>query len=488
MRSRQIVIRSCFRLIIPPQRSESTDKKERSRLKKKITQLGYEKQEIIDAQGAIAAGKAAKEKPAPAAAAAAVSAVSLEDMDESQLSNKQKRALQKLRKKQALEAEANKKNFLEPLDDGAGDEALAASLSNFNIVQRAVTGEASLAWENSRDIYVDRFSISTHKKVLFNNAELRVFHGNRYGLLGPNGQGKSTLLRCIAKGVLKIPKSIDLLMVDQEINADDTPAVEKVLQADTKRAAALALENTLLDEMEALGDTEADMKKAHELQGRLEEVNVELQAMDAERAEARARKILAGLGFDSAMQNRATRKFSGGWRMRISLARALFMKPTLLMLDEPTNHLDLNAVIWLDEYLSKWEQTLLVVSHDQDFLNNICTHIIHLEDQQLHYYKGTFDEFKKMHVQKRIQQEKAYMKQQKELKRAKKSGKSNKVASKEQKKKQELRKRKGKSKSKKGGRMAMDEDEAEENLADRELIARPRDYIVKFNFEVSLRV
>ena len=89
------------------------------------------------------------------------------------------------------------------------------------------------------------------------------------------------------------------------------------------------------------------------------------------------------------MQIRPTKYFSGGWRMRISLARALFIEPTLLMLDEPTNHLDLNAVIWLDDYLQKWKKTLLVVSHDQDFLNSVCEEIIHLDDKKLVVYKGT---------------------------------------------------------------------------------------------------
>lgn len=97
------------------------------------------------------------------------------------------------------------------------------------------------------------------------------------------------------------------------------------------------------------------------------------------------------LGFDGEMQMRATKYFSGGWRMRISLARALFIEPTLLMLDEPTNHLDLNAVIWLDDYLQRWKKTLLVVSHDQEFLNSVCQEVIHLEQKKLIVYKGNYD-------------------------------------------------------------------------------------------------
>jgi len=104
------------------------------------------------------------------------------------------------------------------------------------------------------------------------------------------------------------------------------------------------------------------------------------------------------VGFDGEMQMRATKYFSGGWRMRISLARALFIEPTLLMLDEPTNHLDLNAVIWLDDYLQRWKKTLLVVSHDQEFLNSVCQEIIHLEQKKLIVYKGNYDKYACMHL------------------------------------------------------------------------------------------
>ncbi len=112
---------------------------------------------------------------------------------------------------------------------------------------------------------------------------------------------------------------------------------------------------------------------------RLNAVYEELRAIGADQAEPKARRLLAGLGFNREMQDRATNKFSGGWRMRVSLARALFIEPTLLMLDEPTNHLDLNAVIWLDNYLQNWKKTLLIVSHDQSFLDNVCTDIVHLD-------------------------------------------------------------------------------------------------------------
>lgn len=197
-----------------------------------------------------------------------------------------------------------------------------------------------------------------------------------------------------------------------------------------------------------------------------------MEAIGAASAESRVRRILAGLGFTTEMQQRPVNHFSGGWRMRVSLARALFMEPTLLMLDEPTNHLDLNAVIWLDNYLQNWKKTLLVVSHDQYFLDSVCTDIIHLDQQKLYYYRGNYDQFKKMYVQKVKEQEKAYNKQQKQIKDLKASGQSRKQA-------EEKTKAAQGRKNKKGGRKGEIE---EDDLEQMELIKKPKEYVVKFSF------
>lgn len=333
----------------------------------------------------------------------------------------------------------------------------------FTVSQADKSQAKLLQMENAVDIKVDNFSISARGKDLFVNASLHITAGRRYGLVGPNGMGKTTLLKHISSRALNIPPNIDVLLCEQEVVADDTPAVESVLKADVKRTALLE-ELKKLEEQQEAGSTK--------ITERLKEVYEELRAIGADSAEPRARRILAGLGFSREMQERATKNFSGGWRMRVSLARALFMEPTLLLLDEPTNHLDLNAVIWLDNYLQGWKKTLLVVSHDQSFLDNVCTDVIHLDQQKLYYYRGNYSMFKKMFLQKRKEQIKEYEKQEKKLKEMKAHGKSSKTAERVQKealtRKQEKNRKKNPSN--------------DENAAPTELLKKPRDYIVKFNF------
>jgi ATP-binding cassette subfamily F protein 1 len=222
---------------------------------------------------------------------------------------------------------------------------------------------------------------------------------------------------------LNIPPNIDILICEQEVQADDESAIQVVLNADKRRL-------ELLDEEKAIL---AQKKPSKEELKRLNEIYDEMNALKTDAAEAKARRILAGLGFDAKMMERSTKNFSGGWRMRVSLAKALFMEPTLLLLDEPTNHLDLNAVIWLDNYLQHWKKTLLVVSHDQSFLDNICTDVIHLDMEKLFYYKGNYTQFKKMLIMKRKEQLKEFEKQERRIKEMKAGGVSTKKAQSKQK-------------------------------------------------------
>ncbi|CAI5740123.1 unnamed protein product [Peronospora farinosa] len=377
---------------------------------------------------------------------------SKKDKEGKRLSNKERKRIKEEQERQEREDEYHR--AANPMDG-----------AQFSVSQQAFTEDSN--WENATDIHIDNFSINAHNKLLYDNASLHINAGGKYGLVGPNGQGKTTILKMIALGELKIPPKIDCLYVEQEVVADDTRAVDAVLKADAERWALLEEEKHLLAELETKQDSALD--------DRLNEVYDQLSHMNASAAEARARRILFGLGFDSAMQEKVTKDFSGGWRMRISLAKALYVEPTLLMLDEPTNHLDLNAVIWLDDYLQKWKKTLLVVSHDADFLNSVCTEVLHLENKKIVHYKGNYDMFREMEKQKRKQMEKAWEKQQKQLRNLKASGKSSKKATEIVKKKREPGARASKKK-------ALTPDDAADASAAMDLLERPKEYIVQFSF------
>eukprot|EP00659_Diplonema_papillatum_P008484 gene8484-13093_t len=209
------------------------------------------------------------------------------------------------------------------------------------------------------EIRLNQVHISMGKSCLLKSADLIVLAGHRYGLIGRNGVGKTTLLRHIAEGELEgISPFLQILHIEQECMPSlDTP-IQVVLSADVER-------RNLMDE-------EAELVKGEdtpETGKRLAEIYARMDEVDAHSAEARASQILSGLSFTQEMMSMPTKSLSGGWRMRVSLARALFISPDILLLDEPTNHLDLHAVLWLENYLSTWEKTLIVVSHSRTFLN-----------------------------------------------------------------------------------------------------------------------
>ncbi|XP_021736797.1 ABC transporter F family member 4-like [Chenopodium quinoa] len=325
---------------------------------------------------------------------------------------------------------------------------------------------------NVKDITIENFSVSARGKELLKNASLKISHGKRYGLVGPNGMGKSTLLKLLAWRKIPVPKNIDVLLVEQEIVGDDRSALEAVVSAN-EELVRLRKEAASLQNVSSAEDGVNDDNGEDDAGERLAELYEQLNLLDADAAEAQASKILAGLGFTKDMQERPTKSFSGGWRMRISLARALFMQPTLLLLDEPTNHLDLRAVLWLEEYLCRWKKTLIVVSHDRDFLNTVCNEVIHLHDMKLHLYRGNFDDFESGYEQRRKEMNKKYEVYEKQLKAAKRAGNQ----AQQQKVKERAKFAAAKEVSKKKSKGKVDEDEAVQ-----EAPSKWRDYTVEFHF------
>ncbi|KAJ1527318.1 hypothetical protein ONE63_008835 [Megalurothrips usitatus] len=257
----------------------------------------------------------------------------------------------------------------------------------------------------TQDIRIENFDVAFGDRVLLQGADLVLSFGRRYGLVGRNGHGKTTLLRMISGGQLRIPSHFSILHVEQEVVGDDTPALQSVLECDTKREELLNREKEINAAVNA-GTATTGMTDE------LSEIYIALQTIEADKAPARASRILDGLGFNIEMQSRKTKEFSGGWRMRLALARALFSKPDLLLLDEPTNMLDIKAIIWLENYLQNWPTTLLVVSHDRNFLDTVPTDIIHLYAQRLESYRGNYEQFDKTKSEKLKNQQREWEAQQ----------------------------------------------------------------------------
>nr|CAH8825822.1 unnamed protein product [Trichobilharzia regenti]CAH8825825.1 unnamed protein product [Trichobilharzia regenti] len=253
-------------------------------------------------------------------------------------------------------------------------------LSERVAAHRSVTGVLA-SHPEARDVQFSNLSVSFHGKVLLADTRLELNNGRRYGLIGPNGCGKSTLLAVIANGELAIPPHIDIFLLQREMAPSNKTALQCVMEVDKERVR--------LEEEAALLST-SDEPEASE---RLLEVYDRLEHLDADKAEPKAAELLHGLGFTAEMQKKEVRHFSGGWRMRIALARALFVRPALLLLDEPTNHLDLNACVWLERQLVNYPRCLVVISHSQDFLNGVCNHIVLMNKQKLSYFGGNYDQY-----------------------------------------------------------------------------------------------
>ncbi|KAG4138253.1 hypothetical protein ERO13_D07G123500v2 [Gossypium hirsutum] len=399
--------------------------------------------------------------------------------EEQTQSNRQERLSLKPLDTSISEKELKKREKKEMLATQAAElakqEALKDDHDAFTVVigsRASVLDGEDDADANVKDITIDNFSVSARGKELLKNASVKISHGKRYGLVGPNGMGKSTLLKLLAWRKIPVPKNIDVLLVEQEVVGDDRTALQAVVSANEElfrlREEVAALQNSSASNGEDENDLNGD-----DAGERLAELYEKLQILGSDAAEAQASKILAGLGFTKAMQGRPTRSFSGGWRMRISLARALFVQPTLLLLDEPTNHLDLRAVLWLEEYLYRWKKTLVVVSHDRDFLNTVCTEIIHLHDMKLQFYRGNFDDFESGYEQRRKEMNKKFEIYEKQVKAAKRSG--NRVQ--QEKVKDRAKFAAAKEAAKNKGKGKIDEDDRPA-----EAPKKWRDYSVEFHF------
>jgi ATP-binding cassette subfamily F protein 3 len=237
-------------------------------------------------------------------------------------------------------------------------------------------------------LHVTDLSFRHGERVLFDRASAAISDGWKVGLVGRNGAGKSTLLRLIQGQVEADGGSINLTgrtrigSVPQDPPGGDITVLDAVLAADIERTSLLA-------ESESCHDG-----------ARLAEIHARLEEIGSASAPARAAAILHGLGFDKAAQLRPCGEFSGGWRMRVALAGTLFSDPDLLILDEPSNHLDLEAQLWLTEHLKRFRHTLLMVSHDRDLLNDVCDHIVHIEQQKLVTYNGNYGRFERTRAER----------------------------------------------------------------------------------------
>jgi len=244
----------------------------------------------------------------------------------------------------------------------------------------------------SMDIRIGDIRMCAGKQELLDRAVLALNYGVKYGLVGRNGVGKTTLLRQLSEGLIRLPSFLNVVHVEQEIAGDERSAIETIVQADGEREWLLKVEQALLD-----GDDSLEA----ELGISLNEVYERLEEVDSDHAESRAAQLLSGLGFDHEMMQMPTRAHSGGWRMRIVLAQALFLKPDLLLLDEPTNHLDIHALTWLEFFLANWERTVLIVSHDRGFLNKTTTATMFIHGKRLRYYGGNYDTFLRVRAENR---------------------------------------------------------------------------------------
>jgi ATP-binding cassette subfamily F protein 3 len=252
-------------------------------------------------------------------------------------------------------------------------------------------------------IRLQNLTLQRGPQRLLEDAELTLHAGHKAGLIGANGAGKSSLFALIRgelhpdSGDCYLPADWRIAHMRQEIETLERLAVDYVLDGDLR----------LREVQRDLAVAEA----AHDGTA-LARLHAELDSADGYTADARARKLLAGLGFTNEQMDRQVGDFSGGWRMRLNLAQALMCPSDLLLLDEPTNHLDLDAIIWLEDWLKNYPGTLLLISHDRDFLDEVVDHVAHVDQRKITLYRGGYSAFERARAERLAQQQQAYEKQQ----------------------------------------------------------------------------
>lgn len=259
----------------------------------------------------------------------------------------------------------------------------------------------------ARDIKIGAFSLNFHNKVLIEDATIELTVGRRYGLIGANGCGKSTFLKVLAERQVPVPDYIDIHLLAEEARPSEDSALDYVINSAKWEVGRLETqaEDILMEEgPESLV---------------LQDIYEKLDELDPATFESRASTILCGLGFNAKTIQKKTKDMSGGWRMRVALAKALFIQPSMLLLDEPTNHLDLSACVWLEEYLSRYTKILVVVSHSQDFLDGVCTDTMVMQQQSLKYWGGNYSTYVRTREEQDTNQLKLYKKQQEEIRHIK---------------------------------------------------------------------
>ncbi len=264
-------------------------------------------------------------------------------------------------------------------------------------------------------IRLDQISKQHGPQILFVDASAAVFRGEKVGLVGPNGAGKSTIFRMIMReetpdeGQVSVDKGISIGYFSQDVGEMKGRPVVAEVMAGAGAVSSVAAELKTLEEALADPDRGDEMEK---LLDRFGEVQARFDELGGYALEARAREILAGLGFSQEMMDGDVGNLSGGWKMRVALARILLMRPDAMLLDEPSNHLDLESLIWLEGFLKGYEGALLMTSHDREFLNRIVGRIIEIDGGVLTSYSGNYDFYEKQRAQNEAQAQAAYERQQ----------------------------------------------------------------------------